>query len=42
MKNYNSPKLEVSIIDIDDVILESSQEMVKNDGAFGFDITERV
>ena len=42
MKNYNSPKLEVSIIDIADVILESAQEVVKNDVAFGFDITERV
>ena len=42
MKNYNSPELEVVMLNIADVILESSTGVETSDGAFGFDITERV
>ena len=42
MKNYNSPKLEVVLLKIEDVILESTGNIGTSDDAFGFDITERV
>ena len=42
MKNYNCPNLEVVMLDIQDIILESSSEVGTSDEAFGFDATERV
>ena len=42
MKNYKSPNLEIVMLNIDDVILESSTELGTSDEVFGFDVTERV
>lgn len=42
MKNYKSPNLEVVMLNINDVILESSPELGTSDEAFGFDVTEKV
>ena len=42
MKNYKSPNLEIVMLNINDVILESSSKVGTSDEAFDFDVTERV